>query len=223
MGETIYNVLPDVCGVLLAAVGIALVIAPDWVSKVKPATRWVMAGLLLILGLAGLTSSYVQHRQDGIEKAGLHDDIKGLQATVSTFGPKLDEIIKYPNSPEQKALALVLQREMDPKVEISEPNNQVSADGNTFQWTLINTGRGVAKDKTNQVIAVIRPDGKAQDEAIFANFYQHENDPQSQKRKLICLLGTSIVYWSIPTFSLPHRRSRQHISPARMLCILRFW
>jgi hypothetical protein len=180
MGETIYNMLPDVSGVLLAAVGVALVVAPDMMSKVNPVLRSVMAASLVLLGVAGLRSSFVQHRQDGIEKSGLRDDVKNLRATVDTYGPKLDFIINHPESPEQKALALALQREMNPKIEIDEPHN-TPADPNMFQWTLINTGGSVAKAKANQVIALVAPEGRGQEEAIFANFYKHDDDLGQRK------------------------------------------
>jgi hypothetical protein len=178
MWESLFNVLPDISGVLLAAVGVALMVAPDIVSKINVVVRWILASLLLVLGIAGLRSSYVQRQQDGIEKSGLHTDIKALQTTVNTFGPKLDAIIKHPESPEQKALALALLREMYPKIEIDEPHN-TPADPSKFQWTLINTGGSVAKDKGNQTVAAIAPIGS--EEEIFTNFYHHDDDPGQRK------------------------------------------
>ena len=175
--------------------GVALAFLPDKVMKLPPVARWIIATVLVLLGGFGFASSIVQRREDGREKTKLNDDIGGLkgtigtlqstigtlQATVNIYGPKLDFIINHPQSPEQKALALALQREMNPKVEIDEPNNKVSADPNMFQWTLVNTGGSVARDKANQAVALIAPEGRAQEETIFQRFYQRENEPGQRK------------------------------------------
>ncbi len=115
MWESLNNALPDISGVLLAAVGVALAFLPDKVMKLPPFARWIIGVVLVLLGGFGLRSSFIQRQQDSTEKAQLKDSIRTLQAKVDSYGPMLKEIINHPQSPEQKELALVIQRELNQK------------------------------------------------------------------------------------------------------------
>ncbi len=62
--NSFFNDLPDVSGILLAAIGAAVVFAPEPIKALesKPKIRWTVAIVLLALGMAGMISSHIQRR-----------------------------------------------------------------------------------------------------------------------------------------------------------------
>ena len=179
--DTIYNLLPDFSGILLAAVGVALVVYPEILKGIehRKMFRWAIATILVVLGIAGMCSSFGQHRDSDNKQSYLSNSVRELKATVDTFGPKLDSIISHPESEQQKELALALRREFDPKIQIDEPNNTV---GNPilFNATITNVGGSVAKGKVDTVRAIMGPKGKEQENDLFRFLYAHEQDSDAK-------------------------------------------
>jgi hypothetical protein len=180
MWSLIYNMLPDVSGILLAAIGVALVVAPDVMSKLRPVVRSTLAILLVILGIAGLRSSVVQHREDNKEKAELKGDLHDVKNKVDTFGPKLDAIIAHPNSEEQRLLAVQLRKEINPKIEIEEPI-PTNSDPTLLNATATNVGGSVAKGKVDTVASRLAVRGRAEENDFFQYLYRHEEDSDVKK------------------------------------------
>ena len=197
MGETIFNLLPDVSGVLLAALGVALVVVPELIGKVHPVVRWVLAGLLVVLGCAGLRSSYVQRRdgekqrQDSETKQtqlveqvnSVKSELESSNSMLRSFGPKLDAIISHPESQEQKDLASELRRQLDPKIEIEEPYNTI-ADPTLFDTTITNTGGSTALGKIDTVKAIIAPVGRDSEEELFRFLRSNEQSGDTKAKDM---------------------------------------
>lgn len=89
MWRTVFNMLPDFSGILLAAVGVAFIVAPEFVSKLPTWLRWTLAVLLVVLGLAGLRSSYVQHQSDASDKDDLKHQLEGVSNQLQTLNSKV--------------------------------------------------------------------------------------------------------------------------------------
>ena len=114
MWTTIFNMLPDVSGVLLAAVGVALVVAPEMVSKLPTWLRRTLALLLMILGVAGLRSSYVQHRDDAIEKGASKKELEDMTKKLSDL-PNSQQIADDLHAMEQNPTPIVAEAVPQPK------------------------------------------------------------------------------------------------------------
>jgi hypothetical protein len=155
--QALFDALPDVSGVLLAAVGVAIVIAPEPIQNLEKRkyVRWILAAALVAMGVAGLWSSFLQRGRDGIEKSELHGDVRDLKIELAKFGPKLDWIISHPQSKSQQSQAIDLKREIAaaigrPRVELSEPRLTYFKDGRvTFMFPETNTGSTIARGKLN--------------------------------------------------------------------------
>ena len=112
--DEILNLLPDFSGILLAAVGVALVIYPEAIKSIehRRGLRWTIALLLVALGGLGMVSSFVQKRDGDRAQNELKEDVLKLQRTINTFGPKLDDILAEPNKEKQKQDAGTLKEEI---------------------------------------------------------------------------------------------------------------
>ena len=93
--HALYTLLPDLCGILLATVGVALTVFREALLRLdnKPWHRGLLAAVMVIVGVLGTTSA-VQQKHDSDRKQ------KELQALISSYGPKLDELIARSNDPE---------------------------------------------------------------------------------------------------------------------------
>jgi hypothetical protein len=188
--DKIYNMLPDFCGILLAAVGVAIVIAPSWIEKLKGGSRWVIALVLLCLGVLGMRSSFTQHRDADALQAKLEgnvellrqqsDTLRGksdrLQSTVDSYGPKLDAIIAHPESPEQKAFAIALLSKLKPSIQIDDPFPNGARPSISFMAEVTNVGGSVAKGESSTANAQIDIKSKEAETRLFDYLYDHEND-----------------------------------------------
>jgi hypothetical protein len=103
MWLNVYNLLPDISGILLAAIGVALVFASDWVATLNKPIRWTAATVLLLLGAGGLRSSFVQHKENDKEQ-------HALKGTIESYGPKWDYIVAHCELPELRAEAEQMKR-----------------------------------------------------------------------------------------------------------------
>jgi len=188
MGETIYNMLPDFSGILLAAVGVALVFAPEAVKVLEKrrSLRFALALILVGLGLAGMRSSTFQHHESDTKQAELRDrsvamssQLDTANATLKSFGPKLDWIINHPSNAQQsqavdlkKELAAVLGR---PRIEVNEPSLTYFKDGRaTFSFPVTNTGNAIAKGKLNTDGMLIGSNSHSTEEELFKEIYRDE-------------------------------------------------
>ena len=110
----IWNSLPDFSGIFLAAAGVALVILPDWVKGLRGPIRWAIGVLILLLGALGWISSHQQHQESDKSQAELQAKLEAVTKTVDSYGPKLDQIIRNPRSPDQQAAAKKLKSDLSP-------------------------------------------------------------------------------------------------------------
>jgi hypothetical protein len=131
----VYGLLPDFSGILLAAVGAAMIFAPNWIDKVSPPWRWAIAASLAILGLLGMRSSYTQHRDADQSQKALKGEIHNLNDTVVQVKTKLEWIIQHPASEQQKQQAIILRRELPP-TPILDPSMQLLQDAQAWQRQL---------------------------------------------------------------------------------------
>ncbi|MGA3049466.1 MAG: DUF308 domain-containing protein [Terracidiphilus sp.] len=183
MWTTVFDMLPDISGILLAALGVALVVAPEMVSKLPTWIRWTLAALLIVVGIAGLRSSYVQRQESDQKQSDLMGSIndlkiygKNLKETVDVFGPKLDAIINHPNSPEQKALAIKLRDELKPRIQVDEPSLESVTPVFSMRAEMTNIGGSVAKGLVDTSDAFIAVRSKASESELFSYLNEHEHD-----------------------------------------------
>jgi hypothetical protein len=107
IASTAFNFLPDFSGILLAAVGVALVVVPEAIQKIqhRKGLRWTIATVLVVLGGIGMGSSFVQHQKSDETITGLGNKLNGI-------GTKLDWIIQHPSSPAEKRAAIKIRDEI---------------------------------------------------------------------------------------------------------------
>ena len=119
IGDWCFEQLPDFSGILLAAVGVAIAVAPSFIDKLPKSLRWIMAGILAILGIAGMSSSSIQHHNNETDQGTLRQNVadlkkseQSLRTVVDSYGPKLDSIIAHPDCAGQKDLAEGIKTEL---------------------------------------------------------------------------------------------------------------
>ncbi len=156
MWRTIYNALPDFSGVLLAAVGVALVISPEAIKRIeqRKKLRGTTALLLVTLGLAGVRSSCVQRKEGEDKQNELKIGMHNLQTTVDTFGPKLDAIISETNPSKRRAEAITLKAEIKGEPRIQPKNSSPQDNLPSVQTQVKNAAAGT-------VVPVTVPNGAA--------------------------------------------------------------
>jgi hypothetical protein len=91
---SLFNDLPDVSGILLAAVGFAVLFVPEAIKALesKRKTRWAIAVVFFLLGIAGMVSSHIQRGQ--AENAQ-----RILEAKVDSTSSGVHEIAQYTKQP----------------------------------------------------------------------------------------------------------------------------
>jgi hypothetical protein len=176
----------------LAAVGVAMVIAPNWIEKIGTPWRWTIAAILLSLGVLGMRSSFTQHRDSDAVQRGLGEKIDilqgksdKLQATVGTYGPKLDAIISHPDSPEQRGLALALRNELKPKIQVDEPTFVSGTPEFLVNAVETNIGGSIAKAVNTTRMLKIGPVGKESEDRLFRVLRDHEDDPDKKPADIV--------------------------------------
>lgn len=99
--HTLFNLLPDLCGVLLAAVGLSITVFKEALDRFER-KRWhrgLLAITLLVVGICGTISASLQKRDAERKQTDLGNNIDRLQSLVSSYGPKLDQLIARSNNP----------------------------------------------------------------------------------------------------------------------------
>lgn len=163
--KAVFDMLPDVSGILLAEVGVALFIAPDFVSQMKEWIRWTLAGLLVALGVAGMASSYNQHRVDAREKAKLTDDLHNVEAKLATLTqglfsrPSQDHVEKGPSKKSEQKPVMISAKLYDPKSLAIAVENQSGrvAQGVTWELVLFRESDQVPFSFATQEIGYVKP------------------------------------------------------------------
>jgi hypothetical protein len=153
-----FDDLPDVTGILMAALAFALVFVPELLEKLAPKKRirWLIAAILAIFGIAGLSSSHVQRSRSNADQASLNTTIRdlngqvaGLQVTESklqnVINEKLNPIVEQQPSKAQQRQAEALKRE----VETLSQSQGLSGSRPDY---------GNLKDRTIELVAEIKGD-----------------------------------------------------------------
>jgi hypothetical protein len=84
--EKLFNDLPDFAGVLLAAMGGAIMFAPEWIKVLddKRKLRYSIAILLVILGVLGLVSGHLQRAASEKAQTELNQKVENLRKGQQT-------------------------------------------------------------------------------------------------------------------------------------------
>jgi hypothetical protein len=84
--QRLFYDLPDFSGVLLAAVGGAIIFAPEWIECLKGQRklRYSIAILLVLLGVLGLVSGHLQRAANDKAQAELNQKVENLQKGQQT-------------------------------------------------------------------------------------------------------------------------------------------
>jgi hypothetical protein len=169
MWKTVFDMLPDVSGILLAAVGVALVVAPDFLSVMKKWVRWTLAALLAALGVAGMVSSYVQHRDESRGKVKLEGDLIDVQSKMADLSknlfsrPTQDKPVKVPVANVKQEPITVAAKLYDPKslsIEVENLSEHV-AQGVTWELVLFRASDQAIFSFATQSIGYVKPHSKS--------------------------------------------------------------
>jgi hypothetical protein len=82
----LFSDLPDISGILLAALGFAVVFVPESIRALdaKPKIRWAVAIALSAVGLAGMFSSHIQRRDGETAQGRASKEINDAQKAATS-------------------------------------------------------------------------------------------------------------------------------------------
>jgi hypothetical protein len=83
--HSLLNDLPDISGILLAALGVSIVFVPETIKalEAKPRIRWVIATFLFAVGLAGMVSSHMQRRESEVAQERATKEIEDAEKAAT--------------------------------------------------------------------------------------------------------------------------------------------
>jgi hypothetical protein len=156
----------------------------------KTVTRWICLGVAALLicsaeyGVFHWTEglfSEARTQQERLQQLdvlpGLLAKVANLQTTVDTYGPKLQAIVDHPESPEQKALALLLLNKLKPKIQIDDPHLNGTRPSISFLANETNVGDSIAKGQSSTANIQIDTQSSQSETRLFSYLYSHEDDP----------------------------------------------
>jgi hypothetical protein len=93
--SSLFELLPDVAGILLAALSLSLIFLPRELRVLEAPKwkwlRWTLAAIFAIVGVGGLVSNYIQKSQDKKERSKLQGDVARLNDDIEAVKRKLGE------------------------------------------------------------------------------------------------------------------------------------
>jgi hypothetical protein len=92
--RTVFDMLPDVAGILLAALSLSLLFLPRELKVLEAPKwrwlRWTLAAIFAVVGIGGLASNWVQKSQDKKERGELNGKITNLQNQLTSMSQKIN-------------------------------------------------------------------------------------------------------------------------------------
>jgi hypothetical protein len=93
--RSVFEMLPDVAGILLAALSLSLIFLPKELKMLEGEKwrwlRWTLAAIFAVIGIGGLASNALQKSQDKAIKEKLQGDVARLRDDVANVQKKLNE------------------------------------------------------------------------------------------------------------------------------------
>src|SRR5882762_874491 len=119
--RSLFDLLPDVAGILLAALSLSLIFLPKELKVLEEHKwrwlRWGLAAIFAAVGVGGLASNAIQKSEDKKARENLQGDVVRLKDQVAAVQKKLDEKQNASIGLLTEALA-VRGQELKPKVPV---------------------------------------------------------------------------------------------------------